>query len=72
MVLITIIGVQVDPVDCGDDADTRAVKEELANAFGRGVLKQNNKLVLMDRLFGEGFEYFITPQQSKKHRRIHS
>ena len=54
-----------EAVDCDDDSNTKAVKEDLLGGFGRGILTRDGKLVLSDTLAPGVYEYHLTAQQGQ-------
>lgn len=71
MVRIAVIGAVPDPVEeYPDGSNTKSVKEDLLGGYGKGILKRNKVGVLTETLQAGEYEYYVTPQQGKKHHQF--
>lgn len=62
MVRITIVGrISRDPVSYDEGSNTKAVKDDLINGIGKGILTRNGVGVLSDTLTGD-YEFHLTEQ----------
>jgi len=59
-VLVNIIGVAVEPVECSEGDSSEVVKSDLQRGFGNGILKLNGRLFARPTLVAGDYEYHIT------------